>query len=237
MRWLLTSRVILVIIFALACDARAATFVIPPGLEDVPGDDGGGSPFTAPFSARSQILYDSSFFPTPLVIESIAFRLDTTIPNPLTSAHFTISDIQINMSTFSGDSLSETLTSNVGADEAVALSRGALRVDMDSADSFDFVIQLDRPFTYDPARGGLLVDIYKYSDEFETVNFDAHRVAYAGTVTEDFIFDDGEGYVLDRVLVAEISGEPVPEPSSLTIAVIAAVGSIAWRWRRRRRSA
>ena len=230
MRWLVGSPAALVILFALVCDARAATFVIPPGLEDVPGNDRWSAPFTSPFSERTQILYDSSFFSTPLVIESIAFRHDERAPDAF---DYIVLDVQVNMSTFEGDSLSEVFASNIGADEAVVKSRGTLQVVIDSADSFDLVITLDKPFRYDPARGGLLVDIQKYTENSIAVNWDWHRVAVGGsvrTVVERADYDN-------IVPVAQITGEPVPEPSSLIVAVIAAAGSIAYGWRRRRRSA
>ena len=78
------------------------------------------------------------------------------------------------------------------------------------------MINLDNPFTYDPASGDLLVDIMKFSGEFDTVNFDAQSTLAVTTIFSNDVFSS-QGGTLEEVYVANLTVVPEPFPVSLVL--------------------
>jgi hypothetical protein len=207
----------IVALLASSVFGQNTNIVIPAGLENVEGDRTLAVPFTAPNYARSQSLYKASNFAGPTIISKIAYRLDSDSPH---GVNFEITDIQINFSTFIGTILSTTFAENVGNDEKVVFNRGSLLVVMGaggSPNAFDFVISLDNPFAYDPAAGDLLVDIMKFSEEFDTINFDAQSTSAVTTISLNNGLS-GIGAGLDKVYVAQFTA--VPEPYSIRVLLL-----------------
>src|SRR5207249_8841041 len=89
----------------------------------------------------------------------------------------TLPDIQIDLSTTSAgdDGLSTTYANNVGADDTVVFTRGALTLSSaftgppDGPKDFDIIITLTTPFLYNPALGNLLLDVRNFGGGFTTV--------------------------------------------------------------------
>jgi hypothetical protein len=214
----------IVTLIASSVFGQSTNIVIPAGLENLEGDEILAVPFTAPIDARSQSLYGASSFPGPTVITQIAYRLD----GGAQSVNFTITDIQINFSTFAGANLSTTFANNVGSDETVVLNRGSLPIVMgggSSPNAFDLVINLDHPFSYDPADGDLLVDIVKYSGEFARQNLDSQSTLNVSTIfSSDALTSTGGA--LHEVLVAQFT--VVPEPQPITLLLVGCVSLLIY---------
>lgn len=120
---------------------------------------------------RVQEVYRSSQFPgAPIVITALRFR---PAEYPYGDAFFTtISNIQINLSTTTNGpgALSPTFADNVGTNDTLVYSNAlTISSDYTGGDSgpldSDIIIQLQRPFSYNPAEGNLLLDIRHFSDD------------------------------------------------------------------------
>jgi hypothetical protein len=210
---------------------QSTNFVVPAGLENVEGNDNLAIPLTAPNSARTQSLYTASNFAGPTIISKIAYRLDS---NNAPHLHLNVTDIQINFSTFTGTILSTTFAANVGSDEEVVFNRGSLLMVMaavGSPNAFDLVIELDHPFAYDPAVGGLLVDIMKFSSESDTFNFDAQTTSGVTTIYSNNVLSSAGGS-LNRVFVARLTA--IPEPAAASILLLGCACLTVYRGRAKR---
>lgn len=163
-----------VVVAALASSAPlfAGTLIVPKTF-DV--GNGNSAPFaiSAGNTMRYQQVYGASDFTTgfggvPRTITAIIFRPDSTA-SPFSGS---IANIQIDLSTTSAapDALSTTFANNVGADDTVVYS-GALTLTSNAVDisgpnrgkQFDISIPLATPFTYDPSKGNLLLDVRNFS--------------------------------------------------------------------------
>lgn len=210
-----------------------ASVVSPGGLETVEGMNAIAGPLTAPNGARSQSLYSASDFPGPMSISGIGYRLDSGASRPL---NITITDIQFTLSTFTATSLSATFADNVGSNELVVFNRQPLALVMSNGGSpnpFDLVVTFDIPFFYDPSIGDLLVDIRKFSSEFDSLNFDAESGTSVSTVYANTV-DSQRGNTLTKVLVAEFYGVIIPEPTALSLLGFGALALVVGRRRRGR---
>jgi hypothetical protein len=179
--------------FLHSVSAWSASIVTPNGQVNVEGNglnfypfhlagNGGAGP-----SQRYQQVYSASSFAIltePSFITQIAFRPDNQFGGAFVG---TLPDIQINLSTTSAtpDTLSLTFASNVGANDTVVFTRGALALSSNFAGAFgapkdfDIVITLTTPFLYDPAAGNLLLDVRNFGGGSTTV-FDMQEVAGDG---------------------------------------------------------
>jgi hypothetical protein len=142
---------------------QATTIVSPQGYENIEGSSFGGAPTSF---ARVQYLYPASDFSSlsQHQLVGIAWRPDQTTGPTTTST----SNFQLRVSTTSATELNSIFASNVGANEALVFD-GPLTIST-AADQlpreFDFTVEFQTPFLYDPTKGNLLVD-------FTTTGFDA----------------------------------------------------------------
>jgi len=157
-----------VVTTALLCGrvfAATTSILLPAASANQDGADGADGLRRV---GRFQQCYGGSLFPQqPIVIRELRFRPSAAVGFAFST---TISNIQINLSTSSSqpESLSTTLANNLGPD-AIAVFNGALT--MSSAftgpaggpKDFDMVVPFTTPFTFDPTKGNLLVDIVNRS--------------------------------------------------------------------------
>ncbi len=121
-------------------------------------------------SARSdeQTVYGASQFPPyPVVITELRWRPDSITGGPLTD---NVPNIQINLSTTAtnADHMSSTFSKNVGTNDTVVFSGAMIALTSfttlsNGTKAFDISLPLQTPFTYDPSKGNLLVDLRNFS--------------------------------------------------------------------------
>jgi len=203
-----------------------STVVVPPGYENTTG-----SGFQRPFDVSSQrllFLYDgsllSSAMPNGAMITAIAFRPEETELGSLT---VDIPSIEIRMST-SPHAVhfgSELFSDYIGADVKTVLARGPLHIDATGVanprSSFSYVIPLSTPFTYDPRKGPLSVDILTFEGSPLSAPVDLTTQPSAslnflgGSTTSDRALGSlSAGAVLQLEFVA------IPEPSAASLLLL-----------------
>jgi hypothetical protein len=167
--------------------ARGDAIIAPGGLADVSGNSNNIAPFNSWSPARMQQVYAASSFGNgsgPEYIRAIAFRSAEQFGE-------SIPDVTVALSTTNRgpDQLSPTFADNTGPDASVVY-QGTLPIfstDPTTADAshpraFDVVINLQKPFLYDPSKGNLLLDITNPLAtpptfvNAQTPNFDAQEV-------------------------------------------------------------
>jgi hypothetical protein len=231
----------------------------PPAAADlltvVPGgfaDTGGGFQSPAPLrftgigggtgGSRTQQVYDSDLFTNfvgPRAITGIDLR---TYPGASVSAFFgnsvTASNIVISLSTTlagdEGDALSSIFANNIGAD-AKSVYKGALTLTTSANGSlpvspFDYSIVFQNPFTYDPQKGNLLVDVNIPADATITASglfgFDTFDTVDAPNDGVSSVFNGTDGNAVSGtpdtsapILRVHSDALAVPEPSALVLFV------------------
>jgi len=167
-RWSLQA-VIASSVLLWAAPARAqvptSVYVFVPSADAI--TDGNASN-QFPFDPRSvgvstiryqQVFSASEFAPGTYVIRQIAFRAE-----PLGISFVgTTGTLRIDLSTTTAapDGLSVTFANNVGADNTTVFS-GQWVISTANNGQFDLVLTLTNPFSYDPSRGNLLLDVRNY---------------------------------------------------------------------------
>ena len=150
----------------LSASADEFLLVSPAGLENTEGDTVRMSSPAPPDGFRGQIIFDSSDFSgLPQghnTMSWMAWRpnFDVTMHNEFTTA------LALRLSTTDAESgaLSNTFADNTGIDETLVYS-GPITLQTDGSEDaegpqpFDYVIEFDPPFVYDPNQGNLLVDL------------------------------------------------------------------------------
>jgi hypothetical protein len=243
----LSSRIITVFFVMLLCATGLADdgkFVVPSDLEDVETDVGNQFPFNSePFwetindiicdpadqvsSQRyQQVSADFEFaaLPGPGLVTQVAFR-QWVLGSPFAAV---CPHVQINLSTSANGpgSISETFADNVGPDETVVVSAGALPLSSVAIGGtprpFDIVVSFESPFIYDPVDGHLLLDVRMIelctSQPFASM-FDGLGSTSRSVTTFDFEGDchdlsDPDGTVFPNGLVMEwtiLTGEQQQE--------------------------
>lgn len=150
---------------------------------------------------RYQQVYSAAeFAPGVYVITQIAFRAEPW-DTPFTG---TTGTLQIDFSTTSAapDALSTTFANNLGADNTTVFS-GHWALSTANDGSFDLVLNLDQPFTYNPANGNLLMDVRNFGGgTIDVLNnffvaFDA-QIGVGDSVSRVYTAQSFDGVALDQ---------------------------------------
>src|ERR1035438_8225275 len=136
----------------LACIPAMATVVV--GL---PPDAGTGNcfPFGCAYSGEYQQVYTSSLFSGPLTITDLEF-FNTIVNFGATAMNSGNWAISLSTTSANWNSLSSNFASNIGANNTLVFS-GNLAQAWAFGDTL--TINLSTPFTYDPTKGNLLMDV------------------------------------------------------------------------------
>ena len=198
--------------------AKGAGIVAPLGLETVEGSNRRYvNDIENDLSFRHQELFLASEFeglpPSHNTIEAIRWRPDFT----KTAGSTTFDRFQLRLSTTSatpGSGISSNLDDNVGADETL-VHDGPLTLVATEAGSaprpFEYLIEFQTPFTYDPSAGNLLVDrtLTLVAGTIAPIA-DSHDVGEIRSV-----FNGGSTPRQSLVTVTEFT--VVPEPSAMLL--------------------
>jgi hypothetical protein len=185
-----------------------------------------------PYSGEYQQVYSSSVFSGPFTITQIAFETRAGISGSLSDT-FTLG-LGTTLATAAAPGTS--YAGNRRPDFTSVFS-GTVVVPSTGAGTFDFIINLSTPFTYNPSNGNLLLDVNIASDT--TSGNGISFVAGTNTVDVGRLFNiGGNGAATPQGnfgLLTQFSGEAsqVPEPTSLTL-VATGLTFGARRWRNRR---
>lgn len=262
---LLTPTAVVVALLAAtaAPPARADVIVSPPGA-NVLGNGQGVAPFTNKGDTdgnRYQQVYSSSFFSgvgSNLLITDVAFRLKQPSLGGAITANLSLSNVVIRLSTTSRNAdtdfpngLSGDLALNPGADARTVYS-GPLTLTSSrpsGVNNFDFLIPFQTPFSYQPGRGNLLLDVTIPAGASVTTT-GSIGFTQLDSFTDGFPSRDGtasatDANLLDGLTVGSnsttgavtrftVQALPTPEPTTLVVfSVGLGVTSLVVRRRRR----
>jgi hypothetical protein len=226
---------------ACAAVAQPVQIVVPNHLANVEGNSSTSDPFTSS-SFRLQMVFDASQFALPSgpgisnIVADIGFRIDES---SLNSAGYFFPGGSVRLSTTqrTPDNLSSVFADNIGLDVTTifsgSISFGNLYDPTSTPQPFNQSIPATVPFSYDPSRGNLLVDIVGRSGQ---VNFpgaldaqdtfvDSVSRVYAGSELQISGTADTSG------LMTRFTFLTIPEPSLWVLGALA-LGILAV-WRRR----
>jgi hypothetical protein len=221
--------------------------IFPPGHFSTDGNSVSIIPFTGSSnSVRFQQVFDAEGFiaqggNAPYLIRSISFREDEARQRFFFS-HFP--DFQINLSTTSRsiDGLSPIFSENVGVDDTSIIPRGPFELGVRSGPSFGVIINLPRPFLYDPSQGNLLLDVRNFGGGgtawadggFGPAYIDASNVVGDRVSSVFGTVNALSGNTSSMGLVTQFEITLVPEPSTLALFGIG-LGALVLTWKRTRK--
>lgn len=199
-----------------------------------------GSPNALPFGAdedvRYQSVYDSSVFPAPFRIESLAF-IPASSDSPAGGLTYQVNiEIRAGLTQMPVDGLSTDLDSNIDGVQTIIFSDPNYSTSL-VPETPSLIFDLMTPFTYDPASGkNLLLEIY-VTGGTSNGRLGARTKGDSGVVSRAFDWDINGGLISagDLGLVTHFTGSIVPEPSSC--AAIFGVGLLLIMRRDRRNAA
>jgi hypothetical protein len=236
--------VLCLLIFLYPSRAAIPFIVAPNDSENVEGNSASGVPFhIGNNSIRYQQVFDSSQFtsfgPDPWRIEGISLRIDMR-PWGGSSFGATLTNIQLNLSTTSAepDSLSPVFALNVGADDTIVFSPGALEMTaglspFTEPQPFRAHIVFSQPFIYDPTRGNLLLDVRNFAGGdttfFDAVDTTNDPVSSVWALSANAL----SGTLETKGLVVRFVANPIPEPGTLALFILGVVALAATVVRRR----
>ncbi len=218
---------------AISALAQEINIVVPNDLENIEGDSSVDFGFSGSF--RVQVAYSAEEFnelpDTHRSITAISFRPDAAITEPRTVDW---GDTQLFLSTTTRDvnDRSTVFSENHGPNQTLVYS-GPLVLSTEATGptegprAFDYTVNLQTPFLYDPNQGNLVVDFTSPSgytpnfgdDQFSGTNQQLLDIPFAGSESGFFV---SNGLILQLTFV--------PEPSSFTLG---AIGIVALFSRRR----
>lgn len=233
--------------------AHAQQVVAPNSLAAANGNLDNRFPFLVNGGIRYQQVYNASQFGgvgAGSQITQIAFRPDAAF------AAFSrnLSNVTIQFSTIgaAADSLSGTFASNIGANVTTVYA-GSLTLSSaftgpaGGPKDFDVLINLQTPFTYNPAGGNLLLDVLNASPEANSIGvfldaedttgdsvsrvWGAEGVPGAATGTVDTVG------LVTRFTFSQAASSAAPEPASLALLALSGLPVVGAVVRRRRRAA
>ena len=216
-----------------ATPALADSFTIGSGT-------GGG--FVRPFGCgadgclgESQEVYAATAFGGPITITQIGFESAPNQPATSVAATFTLG---LSTTTATPSTLNTTYALNRGPDFTNVFA-GTITDTAVSGGTFDLVIPLVAPFTYNPASGNLLVDVNTIA---VTVSGPLNTVGFLAGASPDtgWVYDFFNGATLPPIsrpdfgLLTQFtsSAAETPEPASVTLL---AAGLALTALRRRRK--
>jgi hypothetical protein len=198
-----------------------------PIVVGLPADSGQGNvfPFGTAYPGEYQQVYTKSVFPGAITITALKFY-NTQLNSGTTQMTSGTWDISLSTTSADWNTLSSTYASNIGADH-VAVFSGNLSQPWAFGNTL--LVTLSTPFTYDPAIGNLLMDVFVsgasssgpiYFDTNGINNYNYNGNTIMGRVyTAVFIggssvlVNDGFGLVTGF----ETGSTEVPEPASLLL--------------------
>lgn len=202
----------LVVLLAVAMPVSAGIIIGLPA----DADDGNCFPFGCSYSGEYQQVYSRTQFNGPITITNLEFfnTAYNTFTTEMNSGNWAIS-----LSTTSADwnTLSGTFANNIGPNNTLVFS-GNLYQPWAFGDTLH--IALTTPFTYNPADGNLLMDVfvsnvssngYIYFDTNGINNGGFNGNTYLGRVYHNGVVNSGYG------LVTGFSTGEIPEPASLAL--------------------
>lgn len=219
-------------------EVRAATVTVPTGSTVT-----AGGPFQDGTSPTGTTRYQEVFghqpfdslFPGGILITGLGFYSRT----PGTNQRFTLS-LELSTTARNPDGLSTTFADNTGADNLVvfeSLTPIFVSTITDGQGRNVYAFPLQRPFTYLPQSGNLLLDIR---------NFDSFSTAVDAPFFEHV---DASGDLVSRIYGQNVFGsfgaprtdglqvrftyEPVPEPGTVALFILGAAGLAVLRLKRR----
>ena len=166
-------------------------------------------PFGGDYNGEYQQVYTSSQFSGPITITNLEF-FNTQYNSGATALSSGNWAISLSTTLADWNTLSGTYSSNIGTNNTLVFS-GNLYQPWTFGDTL--VIKLTTPFTYDPSKGNLLMDVVatRTMATTEFIYFDASRDSIMGRVYESRT-DAGYGLVTGFSTSAI-----VPEPATMLL--------------------
>lgn len=221
---------------------RADTIVVPPYLADTEGNDAAASTPCPAGGIRTQMFYPASDFAAlpddRRTFVSMAFRPDHLFTTERT-AHLPDFELRLSTTTRTFETLNWTFADNGGADEVVVFS-GDLDTHTDGSGlpegprAFDYLIEFQTPFVYDPDQGNLLVDMH-FGTATGIPAFDADSRAEGHGVLYGIPRSSSQAIGTMPGAIAVQFGV-VPEPSTVVYMFVLAIGLTSIAWRRKRKA-
>lgn len=177
-----------------------------------------------------QQVYASTNFSTPITITDLEFFDTVELPPAGTEPQAGSYVLSLSTTQAAVDGLSTDLSNNLGPDNTIVYSGGVPTL---SDGVLTFV--LSTPFTYDPSKGNLLLDVQiDYGDTEGLIYFDTNGVG--GLASRAFFPAEDGGYADDLAIVTGFS-TTVPEPSTWVMMLIGFAGVAYGSYRTTRRTA
>ncbi len=196
--------------------------------------------------SRTQQVYASSFFSGPQMLTSLAFR---STPGFRNGANYASVNISLSTTMFgdeTGTPLSADFSSNIGAD-ALLVYRGAISFTAPVSDGFEYTVNFDNAFRYDPSMGNLLLDVTipvgsgVDGPGFFLASYDTANSFNDGVYSVNSVFDGAatSGIANTAGTITQFTGTAlagaVPEPATWAM-MIGGFGMAGGAMRRRRAS-
>ena len=235
-----------------ASPVMAATYVVPTGFDAVEGNSGSRNVLGFINVARLQQVFNASQFLTgPVTLTGVSFRANGAsfgglFSGPGTAFTHTTQGLQIALSTTaaSADNLSTSFAANTGSNVINVLPRAnvtygtAANSANGTTKDFDVFLNFVNPFTYDPSKGNLLLDLTNF-DGSDSSGTTLDGVNTLGDGTSSLFVSNGTGgtgatstfgYVT-QFTTGTVAGA-VPEPASWAMMIVG-LGAIGFAMRRK----
>ena len=185
---------------------------------------------------RGQQVFPASDFAglpqSHLLLTSIAFRPDVTIIEPRTASY---SSFVARFSTTSKDppNLSFVFADNIGTDQTTVYE-GPLTISTSSTGppggprDFDYVIDFQNPFLYDPAKGNLLFD-FEFYGQSPQPNFDFINIESTATQMVNNVAGQSMAEYRFGGVVVEFTFSPLLPGDYNRDGVVDAADYVVWR--------
>jgi hypothetical protein len=187
---------------------EATSIVSPHGFEQTEGDSFGVAPTNF---RRVQYLYPASDFSSSVSqqqLVGIAWRPDEST-GPFTDS---TTSVAVRVSSTSSTTLSTTFADNFGPDETLVFD-GPITINTDASTSpraFDFAVEFQTPFTYDPKSGNLLVEFITSGFDVGGWRVDNQNLPSGPTLVSGNPSDTVAPNIFNTLAVMEFTFAPAP---------------------------